>query len=448
MSSIDPTPTLGQFFESFIRPHCFEAAGLSPLTIESYAWSIALWCQLTGDPPLHEIDQATCSAFTRRLRERTNRDGKPISSRTINLHVKNLRKCFRLAGPASEARNPLGQDLIDRVPYLQTVRNGRIPARPGLTIVELESWWDTVATARTPIIPGIRPADWWRAWLLFAYNTAFRIKATLKLQWSMIDGEWIDAPAAIMKLGAAGRFYLNTTARRALEKIRTASDRVLSWPYRVEQFHRSRRLVLDQDNHADRRKWTAHALRRTVLSWLAERNLAAAVLTAGHTGKNVLVTHYVSPRIVIPWLEQLPQPRQAAEWLESPLEASEPAPVAPLLLTAGQVARRLGVSINTVWRRRQDGVLPGLTIGTAVRWRARDVDTIIHGKPHRNGTRPPAVLTVGQAAQLLGLCTRTVAELRDKGQLPCRRDGRQLRFSLSDIEHFIDSKTKARHEQV
>ena len=48
------------------------------------------------------------------------------------------------------------------------------------------------------------------------------------------------------------------------------------------------------------------------------------------------------------------------------------------------------------------------------------------------------LLTVGQVAEILGICERTVWRLHDSGQMPdCVRLGRSVRWRKSDIEAWV-----------
>ena len=58
----------------------------------------------------------------------------------------------------------------------------------------------------------------------------------------------------------------------------------------------------------------------------------------------------------------------------------------PLLLTAEDLARELGISVRSVWRRHAAGQLPGtVRIGRCVRWIAGEIEEwICQGCPPRN----------------------------------------------------------------
>jgi len=234
-----PDPTLRQFFDHHFLPECLLATGAAPRNVDQYRESMALACrQGLGELPLAAIDRAACTQFILWLRQRPGRNG-TISASTVNKHLTAIGKILRTAGPADD-RNPLGYDLLERPPRLAKLRT-TTELREDLSLAEIEQWWDVVETARRPRIPGVAPADWWRAWLLLSYNTALRISTTLQVDWRHLKGEWLHLPGEIMKGGRAAKVYLNTAGRRAIERVRTDSDRVLSWPYRIRSFHTVRR---------------------------------------------------------------------------------------------------------------------------------------------------------------------------------------------------------------
>ncbi len=65
------------------------------------------------------------------------------------------------------------------------------------------------------------------------------------------------------------------------------------------------------------------------------------------------------------------------------LELSPPA--GKRLLTVQQVARKLGVCVRTVWKKRAEGSLPAPVILSAslIRWREEDIDAWIDQLPQK-----------------------------------------------------------------
>jgi len=306
--------TLRQFFQEHFLPDWLEAIGAAPRNIEQYRNSISLACQQGfADLPLTAIDRAAVSRFVQWLRKRPGRRDGTIAASTVNKHLTAIQKVLRVAGPAGN-KNRMGYGILAEVPWLPKLST-TTELRPDLSMAEIEEWWDVVATATRPRVKGVIAPDWWRAWILFSYNTALRISTTLRVEWKHLKGDWLHLPGSIMKGGRAAKIYINSTGRAAVEKIRTDSPLMFSWTFRLRHIHTCRRAVVDQDNHPERANWTSHALRRTLDTWLTERNPAIAKLQLAHAQTDIDLRHYVQPRIVKPLLEEVPQPRQAWAWL-------------------------------------------------------------------------------------------------------------------------------------
>jgi excisionase family DNA binding protein len=52
----------------------------------------------------------------------------------------------------------------------------------------------------------------------------------------------------------------------------------------------------------------------------------------------------------------------------------------------------------------------------------------------------PLVVDEHQAAQMLGISTRTLWDYRKSGEIPVIRLGRLVRFAVDDLRKFIESK--------
>ena len=52
-------------------------------------------------------------------------------------------------------------------------------------------------------------------------------------------------------------------------------------------------------------------------------------------------------------------------------------------------------------------------------------------------SRLPRLLRVEDAAEILGVSTKTIQRWRQAGTLPCHKIGRLIRFSESELEAFI-----------
>ena len=126
-----------------------------------------------------------------------------------------------------------------------------------------------------------------------------------------------------------------------------------------------------------------------------------------------------------------------------------PCPVAALGLPLSAVSRLYGISLNALRLRITSGTLPAVRIAPR-RWLILDGDhevlrgeepaglaTVAHAGTGRS------VLTIREAAELLGLCRRTAELLARDGDLPTFRDelGRRL-VAVSDFRTWLRDRRK------
>jgi excisionase family DNA binding protein len=57
------------------------------------------------------------------------------------------------------------------------------------------------------------------------------------------------------------------------------------------------------------------------------------------------------------------------------------------------------------------------------------------------------LLTEGEAAELLRVSTRTLRSARQAGRLPCVRIGKCVRYTVADVESFVQSNRQANDER-
>jgi len=305
--------TLAEFFRSYAQRNFLAARQAKPRNVEQYRESMRLWQQYTGDPPLPAIDQEQLTAFSLALQQRTWR-GKAIDNRTVNKHLKSVQTVLRLAGPRGE-RNRLGCGLLAEVPYAALLPESRRRPKPPALLAEVEAAWDVMGEAVEPRVHGIRAGQWGRALWLVLWNTGLRIDAALRAEWRMVEDRWLVVPAGCGKTRHESWIWLNEPALRALQLIRTASPKLFSWPWDPRHWHKFRRTLFAIEGHPERSTWKTHALRRALATYLARHNPAVADLMLGHSGRSILLDHYVDPSIVADLMGRREQPRQAAEWL-------------------------------------------------------------------------------------------------------------------------------------
>ena len=271
-----------------------------------------LWARYTDNPPLFKIDVRMAAKFVCALKERgaVRKAGAKASPNTVRKHCIHLQYVLDRAGPCSR-HNRQGANLVANVVWLERPRSRRKPASDSFTVAEIGFWLDACLFADSPRIKGILPATWWRSLITFIYNTGLRIGTVLQLEWSMIDGEWLNVPGNIYKGGDSKRFYLNAEAREAIAAVRTARDRIFPWPCSENRLHRVRREILKRSAIPAHRHFGFHALRKAVATHLAQANPLVAQMVLGHTSLAMTRDHYVHPDIVSGELSKLPQPKMS-----------------------------------------------------------------------------------------------------------------------------------------
>lgn len=330
--------TLGQFFAAYAWPDCLAPKGDNVRTLRDYERSLAYWRALTGDPPLAEIDQRTCSTFLRRLAGLNPEEikgmrrggGGPtsaagsdrLSPNTVRKHWQNLQRLLCWTGPSSR-HVPEGAGLVANPPWAPMPRPDRPGPRPAMTLDEIGRWLDVLPQAETalPMIPPfVDPAAWWRALILVAYNTGLRPGGLMRLEWGMIDGHRLNLPPSIAKGRRGYLLWINSAALRALEPIRRPSGLVFGWPGwpNGESSLKKARYRLQREAGIPSRSF--YALRRAFATQAAKINPLAAQLQMGHRGLGMamMIEHYLDHEQTLrDALEKLPQPVPAETSMEA-----------------------------------------------------------------------------------------------------------------------------------
>jgi integrase len=305
---VGESPTLTTFFDTFYRPNCLSDARASTLAL--YRITLNRWRILTGDPPIAEITSQTMATYRDCLAKlRGRRSTVRQSPNTVRSSLKRIQTLLSKAGPPGQ-RNRDAQELIDRVPWVRPPR--AIDREPRIVTSELIAAAYTAAPCmEAPWIHGFKPAAWWRALLVVAYNTGLRRCALLGLR--MADILWDDCVFNVKAEGAktrtGQRVPFNQTVRDHLLAIRTDRDLLFPWPGHIRsfhtQFHRLQRFAaIPNADH-----FGLHDLRRTAATLMWEESPAAAQLMLGHTSAQTTKKFYVNRRSILARaVERLPQP--------------------------------------------------------------------------------------------------------------------------------------------
>lgn len=186
-SGLSPQMTLSEFFAHVRR---YQLATRRDRYLDSLKGAVDRWVEYTGDPPLEEIDQDVCATFAAALKSRTWR-GRPIGKRTRARFCRETQILLDLAAPR-DRHNPravldgglFGVDQFGyprSAPWLEKPRLGKLRAKPGYTLAELEAILDGCSAAT---VPGSDPPQWWWQLFVWEWNVGTRIGTTLAIEWS------------------------------------------------------------------------------------------------------------------------------------------------------------------------------------------------------------------------------------------------------------------------
>jgi Phage integrase family len=322
--NLSPRMTLREFYASFFLPVCLVALGRSRRTLDQYEQSLGLWGRFTLDPPLLAIDQRLIAKFTGGLRALPGIDTPTLGDNSIHKHCRTVQAIMDRAGPWARKINEFGQDLLDRVPLIPKPSLFEPDVEDNFTIAELTVLLAHCAVPVAPSELGGRDREiWWRSLFLFAYNAGLRIGSLMTLEWTWLKidarGSRIEIPSRSgTKGGRPKRFPLNQFALSALEMMRPISGgpqggRVWpwrGWPKSEGWLHEQRRRILDAAKFPEDRRFGFHGCRKAMCTELAEIDITAAMLGAGHKDMKTTTTRYVNKRSLAKASARLPQPDQ------------------------------------------------------------------------------------------------------------------------------------------
>jgi len=315
--------TLSAVYWRYYRPLHLESSGAADGNYQAYEIALKLWIEITGDPPLAEIDAYCAARFVSGLRARTYR-GERIAANTVRKHGKQIQ--FLLDAclpPRRERRDRPSAGLLEDVPYLKLPPEETSDDDVTYTLEELASIF-----AATPRATGRRdlpvPADrWWEAFLLFTFNTGFRLGTMLTIEWPMVaaDRTSIRVPLRSLKGKRAKRQPLNVHAAEALGLIAPAgaappAKRIFpwgDWPRSKTSFYKHWGLLLAAAGLPKERRLGVHALRRLHVTEMVRISEFAAQKSAGHHSARLTCERYTAGTHLTESLARLRQPERTRQ---------------------------------------------------------------------------------------------------------------------------------------
>jgi integrase len=221
---------------------------------------------------MNGITSKTVDAYiaARRVEKRTKgKDAPLVSPATVNKELRHLRAVFRKATKWG---------ALPRCPEVEFLRERKKLA----TFVSPEVFAQIYAIAGKAVEPdGHTAGDWWRALLVTAYMTGWRIGSLLALRWADVD---LEAGTALSRAedNKGGRdqlIDLHPLAVEHLKKLKGFKLLVFNWPNDrrglYEEWHRLQGLA--EVVREDGRPYGFHDLRRAFATMNADRLTADAL---------------------------------------------------------------------------------------------------------------------------------------------------------------------------
>lgn len=312
--------TLSEFFRAVFTPLRIEATQMNGKTAQGYRETVAWWVKLTGDPPLTEVDDLRVAAFVAELGRQKGKRGPTMMKSSVAKHCMNLGSVLRIAGPRAQHRQ--GQGVIPFVPWVPTPKLEAKPPDGDWSIDEIRAMFAACRGATHPKIEGVEPREWWETFIVFDYFTGLRIKSAISATYSMIQGDWLLLPAAIMKQGHSLKQFLHPTAKEYIERIRrTGREEIVPWP----KWESSRSAAYGQLREIqtsagieEHRRFAFHSFRKTHATQLQEtafdhdQTLKITQRSVGHSDSRITTGHYISgavqDRLLAAQILQMPSP--------------------------------------------------------------------------------------------------------------------------------------------
>lgn len=321
---LSPSMRLTEFFEQVYLPW-LRGKGSSAKTIRLYRESLAHWSQITGNPRLYEISDETCDLFVAGLWLLPGRKSETMASHTIKRHVNQIQWVLDRTGPriANDRKRRRNKGLLEEVPLIEKPTVDVEAPDGDFTFDETLQILDAFSRhkPRSPkpkLTGGVPTEQWWRALIVLLYYTGLRIGTAMRLEWSMVQGEWLVAPPRIKKRRKGKKQFLPQEVRDMIEPLRRGvSPLIFYYPNWIEKdgaqrsMRRTFELRLEKAGLPEHRQFGFHGFRKAHATELALTNPLAAQLSLGHSSMKTTQDHYVNPRVAAEAVKKMPSIKAA-----------------------------------------------------------------------------------------------------------------------------------------
>jgi integrase len=171
--------------------------------------------------------------------------------------------------------------------------------------------YESAALMETPVIGRVKPGAWWRALLVFAYNTGLRSRAIFGLRWKDVDfkNRRITVPKEIIKSRRRVVLPMNDVLIAHLRTIQGARDLVFERPWTKEAFRMALYKLQNLAEVPKSQRFQLHRLRKTCATELFRLDPGAAQLMMGHRNIGMTIDHYTNaPAALTNAVASMPQP--------------------------------------------------------------------------------------------------------------------------------------------
>ena len=250
-------------------------------TIEGVRQSFRHFERLVKPGKLSKINTLTIESYVAaRSQEKTHR-GLPVSPATVNLELRNIRAALRKAAK---------WEFIAKAPDFEMLKEDR-PQPRVMPDADFAAMYKHCDAAKQPVNEHIATAEWWRALLIFARYTGWRIGEILSLRWDDVpldpdeNGDyWATTRASTNKGGRTEQVPLMPVIVQHLRRIRSFDPAVFPWGGNRRQLYPELERIAKAAGvgfpHNGRRADKFHCLRKTFGTRAAMDGIDQKSLTA------------------------------------------------------------------------------------------------------------------------------------------------------------------------